>query len=209
MKSKMSRSKKSYNFEHDITRAFLHMVLGISMLVLLNAHIINGFQIFILIILFGIVSLIYKRHKIPIISFFFENYERPEVLKTFPGKGLITLLTGILLAYELYPFDIAAVSIIVISLLDPMSRVFGMSFGRTINILDPKKKKYIEGHIVGGIASFLVSMIFVSPIESFLAAIIGIISESVVVEMNGESIDDNILVPLAVGASLVVFRMYV
>jgi len=208
----MKRSKKKNNklnsLEYEITRAFLHMTLGILLLTFLSMRIINGFHIFILLILSGLISLIYKKYKLPVISFFFENYERPKVLKRFPGKGLVTLLIGILLAYKLYPFDIAMTTIVVVSLLDPISRSFGMMFGKTINILDPKKKKYIEGHIMGGVASFLVSMIYVNPIESLIAALVGIISESVIVQLNGESIDDNIVVPLAVGVSILLLRMY-
>ncbi len=198
--------------EREITRAFLHMAIGMSITSLFWFRMINGLHLFVLLIFSGIASLVYKKirpyYKIPIISFL-ERYERPRDLRNFPGKGFIMLLVGMLLAYKLFPFDIAMASMVVVSVLDPVSRAFGMTFGRTINFLDPKKRKYIEGHIMGMIASFFINMLFVSPLEAAISAVAGAVSESVIVQLNGEAIDDNIVVPLAVGTALLIFRMYV
>ena len=193
--------------KREFWRAVVHILVSISLIVLVELG-MTPFELFLILVAAIIASMIYKRVKIPIISIFVENLERPDVLKTFPGRGLVFLLTGMLLAYKLFPHDIAIVSMITLGLLDPLSKIFGMSFGRTLNVLDPKHKKYLEGHFVGGTATFLASLAFVNPVEALIAATVGAVSESVIVDLNGQALDDNVVIPLSVGSALVVARIF-
>ena len=193
--------------KRELWRAVVHVLISLSLIALVELG-MTPFELFLILIVAIITSMIYKRVKIPVISIFLENLERPDVLKTFPGRGLVFLLTGMLLAYKLFPHDIAMTSMITLGLLDPISKIFGMSFGRTLNILDPKHKKYLEGHLVGGTTTFLASLAFVNPIEAFIAAVVGAVSESVIVDLNGQALDDNIVIPLSVGSALVVARIF-
>ena len=193
--------------KREFWRAVVHVLISLSLIALVELG-MTPFELFLILIVAIITSMIYKRVKIPVISIFLENLERPDVLKTFPGRGLVFLLTGMLLAYKLFPHDIAMTSMITLGLLDPISKIFGMSFGRTLNILDPKHKKYLEGHLVGGTTTFLASLAFVNPIEAFIAAVVGAVSESVIIDLNGQALDDNIVIPLSVGSALVVARIF-
>lgn len=193
--------------KREFWRAVVHILLSLSLIALVEFG-MTPFELFLILIIAISTSMIYKRIKIPILSIFVENLERPDILKTFPGRGLVFLLTGMLLAYKLFPHDIAMVSMIALGILDPLSKIFGMSFGRTLNILDPKHKKYLEGHFIGGTATFLASLTLVNPIEALIAAVVGALSESVIVDLNGQALDDNVVIPLSVGSVLIIARIF-
>ncbi len=193
--------------KREFWRAAVHILLSLSLIALVEFG-MTPFELFLILIIAISTSMIYKRIKIPILSIFVENLERPDILKTFPGRGLVFLLTGMLLAYKLFPHDIAMVSMIALGILDPLSKIFGMSFGRTLNILDPKHKKYLEGHFIGGTATFLASLTLVNPIEALIAAVVGALSESVIVDLNGQALDDNVVIPLSVGSVLIIARIF-
>ncbi len=194
--------------EKEITRAFIHIAVSMSALTLIKAG-MTPLQLFFVLLISISISMIHKYLDVPFLSFFLEKYGRSDEIKKFPGKGFITLLTGILLAYKIFPLDVAMVSISILGFLDPVSKIFGLKFGNTLNILDPKKKKYVEGHVVGGIASFLFSLMFVTPAEALVATLVGIVSESIIIDINGKSVDDNIVIPLATGSAILLMRVLI
>lgn len=185
----------------EIGRQMFHLLVGVFIAGLLYFDVINSIGLLVLLGIAIILALIYRKWKIPVISWFVNRFERPENIKGFPAKGAIFFLIGILLSVKLFTKDIALASIMIVSLGDSVSHIFGRKFGKTKNPIGSERKK-LEGTIAGIIAGFVGALVFVSLLEAFLASFI-----AMTVEAFDLPIDDNLLVPLTAGTVIVLMRM--
>ena len=184
----------------EISRKIVHMLIGITSLLLLINNIITPLIIFIILIIGTFCSLLSLKYRIPIISFFLDNFERPEEKTKLPGKGIILAVVGSLLALQLFERNIALASITILTFADPISHLIGKLFGKTKSFLD--KKKNIEGHIAGAIISSLFAMFFVHPILAFSGALVAMLFEAIIIEIQKVQLDDNLIIPLAAGTTM-------
>jgi len=186
----------------EIKRQIFHIYLGLMLMLLIHRNILNSFYI-LLIILFGaIISLISTKIDIPVISWFLDNFERPEYRKKFPGKGTIFFFIGVYIVTRLFQKDIALAAIMILTLGDSISHLVGKYFGKTKTKLSGKK--LLEGTIAGIIMGFIGAILFVPYLEAFLASLIAMLFEAVEIKYL-RIIDDNIIVPVV--AALVIFLM--
>ena len=146
----------------ELKRKIAHILFGIIGLLLLTYNIFNSLILFIFLIIGIFASLLSMRFKIPVISFFLDNFERTKDKIELPGRGIIFAFAGAILALQLFEKNIALASITILIFADPISHLFGKYFGKTKSLLDNKKN--IEGHITGAlIRSIFGEKIFETP----------------------------------------------
>ena len=184
----------------ELGRKIVHMLIGIVALLLLINNIVTPFIIFIILITGTLCSLISLKYRIPILSFFLDNFERPEEKSKLPGRGIIFAVVGSLLALQLFERNIALASITILTFADPISHLIGKLFGKTKSFLD--KRKNIEGHIAGAIISALFAMFFVHPALAFVGALVAMLFEAIIIEIQKVKLDDNLIIPLSAGTAM-------
>ncbi len=111
----------------------------------------------------------------------------------FKGKGLITVIIGALLTGLLFP-GFVSVALFILAFGDGLSTITGVYFGKK-NLL--WSDKTIIGSLTFFIVSFVISMLFVPLTDALVISIFSSALESI--DYDSLLVDDNIIVPLAVG----------
>ena len=189
-------------------RQIMHLAIGLATVLLVYYEILQPLTLFLLIVAGVLTSIVSKRVRLPFFSFFLDHFEREEVRKTFPGKGMIFFFMGVLLVIKLFSKDIALASIMVLSLGDSVSHLFGERFGKTKNIFNGKSRKLLEGTIAGALAGGIGAVLFVPFPEAFLGSLGAMIAEVIKIDLNEHTLDDNLIVPLAAGTIMLLVRLY-
>lgn len=189
----------------EVKRQILHILIGIIILFSIIFNIITPLWMFILLALSGFLAVLSLKYKIPFVNFLLRNFERNN--PDLPGKGFIMFLVGILLAWRLFPENIALASIVILTFADPISHFIGESFGRTKSFLD--KKKNIEGHLAGIIISSLLAMFFVSPLLALTGSLAAMLFESIIIEIQKIRLDDNLIIPLVAGTAMMLMSLII
>jgi len=184
----------------ELKRKILHILIGITTLLLLIYNIITPLIIFIILIIGIFLSFLSLKFKIPLISWFLDNFEREKDKTALPGRGIIFAVTGSLLVLRLFSENIALASIIILTLADPISYLVGKIFGKTKSLLNPRKN--IEGNIAGALISGLFAMFFVPFYLAFSASLTAMIFELLVIKIKNIQLDDNLIIPLAAGTAM-------
>jgi diacylglycerol kinase (CTP) len=165
--------------------------------------------VFLGIVIGVLASIIYKRcPNLPGFSWCLNRFEREEMRKSFPGRGLIFYFAGVLLVMQLFPKDIALASIMILACGDSVSHVIGERFGHIQNIFNGKSKKLFEGTIAGAIAGLIGAVLFVPFTEALVGSFVAMIAEVIELDLNGKPLDDNLIVPLAAGTTIFILRTY-
>lgn len=189
----------------ELKRKIAHVLFGIVGLILLMYHLVDPLIIFIILIIGSLASLLSLRIKIPILSWFLGQFEREKEMREFPGRGIIFAVAGSLLALRLFPENIALASIAILTFADPLSYVVGKTLGKTRSFFD--KRKNIEGHIAGALVSSLFAMFFVPFYLAFSGAVIAMLFESIIIEIQKVEIDDNLIIPLVAGTTMLLLQL--
>ncbi|MBR9691712.1 hypothetical protein GOV06_02905 [Candidatus Woesearchaeota archaeon] len=187
----------------EIRRQLFHLVNGLIVVGLIYFDIFN--EIFAIVLLLGylIISLAMKKYRIPVFYSLFEYLDRPKDFKKLPGKGGLFYIIGIVLAFFLFPKDIAMASIIILALGDSLAPVFGQ-YGSIENWWN--KKKYVEGSIGGGVIAFIGALLFVGLPEAGFGAAAAMFAEGIDLKLGVNRLDDNIIMPLVAGAVMLAVR---
>ncbi len=184
-------------------RKILHLVLGLMVAVLVYYGFLGPVELVILIATGVIISAVSVKHKLPVISWFLDKFERADEKKNFPGKGTVYFCIGALLCVLLFEKSVSAASITVLALGDSVAPLIGQ-FGR---IRHPfSDAKFLEGTIAGIIAASIGASFFVSPAEAFAASALGMVAEGINISIFNEKVDDNLIVPLVAGAVIAAMR---
>jgi len=182
----------------EIRRKILHVLIGTLLLGLIAMKLITPLAMFLVIIFGAVMSVVSKKYRVPLLSWFLDNFDREKDRRQFPGRGVISLFVGVLLAWKLFDAPIAYASIMVLILGDSVSHLVGTHFGRIKNPLNGSKS--LEGNLIGGLAGFIGAMLFVEPWTAAIGSFGAMLIEAIQIRMNENLIDDNIIVPLAAGA---------
>ena len=192
----------------EIKRQVFHLFLGLALAGLYYIDILTPLAVFLGIICGGLISFISKRIDIPLVSTFLDHFERKEMRRKFPGKGMIFYFVGVLLVMQLFEKDIALASIMILAFGDSVSHMFGAQFGKMRNIISGDKRKLLEGTFAGTIAGALGAAMFVPLPEAVFASFAAMIFEVFKIDFNDMTLDDNIVVPLIAGTVMFLVRMY-
>ncbi len=183
----------------DLKRKLLHMFLGTIGLLILIYNLATSFMIFMVLIVGILISLISTKYRIPGIAWCLDNFERKQENK-LPGRAVIFAFAGTLLVLQLFPRNIALASVSILIFADPISHLVGKVLGKTNHFFD--KTKNIEGHIAGILFSSIIAMFFVSPGLAISGAIMAMLFESIVIEIQKIPLDDNLIIPLVAGTTM-------
>lgn len=189
------------NFE--LRRQAFHIFLGISLLLLLYFKIFTAWHILIILCIGAVISFISLKYRIPVITSLLELFERKGA---HPGRGALCFFVGVLLAIELFPEDIAYAAIIILTLGDSVSHYIGRFHGKWRHPFSDIK--LIEGSIAGWIAGAAGALLFVPYPEAIVAAFFAMAAEATEIEFHHRIVDDNILIPLVAGVTIVLMRMW-
>jgi diacylglycerol kinase (CTP) len=184
----------------ELKRKILHILVGMTALLLLIYNIITPLIIFIILTIGIFVSLLSLRIKIPIISWFLDNFERNKDKNRLPGRGIIFAVAGSLLALQLFERNIALASIMILTFSDSTSLLIGKYFGKTKSVLNQNKN--IEGTIAGILISSIFACFFVPFYLAFVGSLIVGIFELLTIRIQNIKIDDNLIIPLAAGTAM-------
>jgi len=186
----------------EVRRKFFHIISGVVLIILLRIPKITKLDLVILLAIGIIISLLSKRYKLPIVSWFLSHLDRKK--EKLPGKGGITFLLGCIIVLYLFPLDTALVSIAVLSLGDGTATIMG-KLGKIKTELS--KKKTLEGSIYGILAGTLAAYTIVPLKEAFLTTFIAMLIEAT--DFKIKWLDDNITVPLSAAIVLTLLRLII
>ncbi len=180
----------------ETARQLFHIGIGlaaIALLLLFGRGVMIALVFFILI---GGMLLVNQRklgRRIALIEWFEERFERPDA--PLPGWGSACYAAGVLIALTFLSgvSQVAAV-VFVLAIGDGVSTIIGEKFGKMKISYNPKKT--VEGSLAC-FASSLLAYAFIGP-AALPLAIIATLAES------APFIDDNILVPIACTALLLI-----
>ena len=187
----------------EIKRAILHVLIG-AVIILASMETRIVWFLFFLLIAGLLISLLSLKYRLPLISWFLENFERPNYIKTFPGKGILFLVAGCLLSLKLFPNDIALASIAIVSLGDPVSHLISGNFKSNL-----VKRKNILGILAGIMISGIAASFFVALPFALIASAFAMAAEVLIIKLGEDPVDDNIIMPIVAGTVLYLLSVYV
>ncbi len=195
--------------KQETARQIMHIIVGLATVALIYWEILSPLAIFLLIIVGSLLSILSKRMWLPFFSFFLKHFEREDIRKRFPGKGLIFFFVGVLLVVQLFEKDIALAAIMVLTIGDSISHLIGEKYGVIKNIFNGHSKKLLEGTLAGALTGFVGALIFVPVPVAFLGSAAAMIAEVIKIDLNEKTLDDNLIVPLIAGTVMYLVSGYV
>lgn len=186
----------------EFRRQLFHIFFGLIMIFLYYIDVLNWIVLAVVLVgCYGLYFLL-KKGYFPHIKGILHYFDRED--QFMPAWGAFTFVKGFLVACLLFPKDIALSAMIILTFGDGFSTLVGVHFGR--HKLPWDKKKSYEGFLAGLLTSFLGALLFVSPLLAFFASFVGMIVESV--KKPHVIFDDNMLIPLCVGAFMLLFTVF-
>jgi dolichol kinase len=177
--------------------------MGLAILwIALNFSDYARWLLFLLLVSGIILSLLSLRFELPFIYFMLKKFEKPRYIRRFPGKGTLFFIAGCLLVLKLFPYGIALASIAILTFADPVATLSGLLIGKKNHRKPFNTLKKIEGTILGIAAGFLAALFFVSYIKALIAASVAMLAEALTLQLGGDDVDDNLLVPLVAATTL-------
>lgn len=179
---------------NEFWRKTVHMVFGLlitlliwtvpkeTALMVLGAGLLGGLWF---------IDLVMRGFRVPIISDLVDHLERPDA---YPGMGAFFFVFSSLVTLILFPSDITAIGVLVLSVLDGMATLLGLRFGKTRII----NHKSVEGSGGAIFCTFLVLLFLMNPVQSAVIAFVAGIVELV------SPVDDNLLIPPVVAVLLII-----
>ncbi len=189
----------------ELRRQTAHLLIGTVIVFLLKLQLINAQILFAITVVGGILVIIARKIRLPIIHTLLEYFERPHHMARFPGRGSFFLILGAALTTYIFEKDIAMAAIMIMAVGDSVTNIVGRHFGKIKNPFN--SKKHLEGTGVAIIASTLAAFYFVPFWAAFIASTISMAIESIDLGWKRfeVEIDDNIIIPLVAGVVMMIF----
>ena len=180
-------------FEKETRRALFHIALSFMLvsfhyfvnealaILLYTATIIVGF----------VLSLISKKHDVPLLSHFIRCFDNKDA--DFPGKGAFFYLIAATLSLIIFTPNVAYASIIFLGVADGTAKLVG----RNGKFKYHYSSKTIEGSVAGACAGIAITaFFFIPPLIAVIAGILTMVIESF---DHPSFLDDNLVTPLVFG----------
>ncbi len=193
---------KSYHYNDlNYGRKILHISIGLGLFYLIYKGFLTPYMLFWLLILSGAISFIQKYYNLPIITFLIKRFGKPSE-KRFPGKGFILMLMGMLITLKLFPIQIAYAAIIIQIFGDPLTHLLSLMFPKPR--FKVKKTKTIFGVLLAiAITTYLASF-FINWIFALTGVVVSLIFELFEIKIEDQVLDDNIMIPIVAGTSMLI-----
>ncbi len=180
----------------ELRRKLFHVVLGTVFIMVLSAFSDLMYGALVLFLMGFSLSVYHSRRPVRAVGSILVHFDREG--DQLPGMGIITFFLGALLAWMIFPLEIAIVGVAVMTYGDPMASVIGMTFGS--HPCPYNKKKTFEGTAAFIIASSLALL----PIAGAPIAITGSLGGAIIESLRhpkGSLINDNVTIPLGASAA--------
>lgn len=194
----------------EARRQIFHVLFGIVLALLIYFEFID-FAILLGVAVAGLLlSIISRKHKIPILTWFLKQFDREKDITRFPGKGALFYIFGVLIVYGLFITqpdgkNIVAASIMILALGDAAPH-FVAHLGR---IKHPfSDVKYVEASVFGAMLAFLGAVFFVRPLEALIASVVAMFIEGIDLKI-GLELDDNLVIPVVAATTIWILRMLI
>ncbi len=194
----------------EFRRKLLHITSGILAVIALKYWGLGIFFFMLLLVVGLLVSVISSRHRLPLIGWFLDTFDRPG--GPLPGWGSITYVISVILLLGFFgKGDITYASIMILALGDSVSSMVGMRLEKSTRLWKTRHPlsadKLLEGTLFGFVAASLGAMLFVSISEAVVASAVAMTVETIEFRVRKHPVDDNVLVPLSAALALFLFRM--
>lgn len=177
----------------ELRRQVFHAVFGLILAFLIKWAVIPIW--FLLLVSLGglFISVLSLKFRLPLVSYFLKRFERPRLLKRFPGRGAFFFVFSAWLTFVLFDFYIALSAVLILALMDSTAHIVGKYWGKIPNPLN--RKKHLEGFFIGYLAGVFGALFFMPFQVALFGAFIGSFIEIFDVRLSKYKIDDNLLVP--------------
>jgi phytol kinase len=132
-----------------------------------------------------LIDLSLKRKRVPLLGILLQHLERKGA---FPGQGALFFAIGALFVLVLFPSTVAAIAVGVLAVLDSVTALAGMRFGRH-RIANGKS---LEGFLAGFLVTAILLLGVVPPGAAIVIALVAGLVELV------SPVDDNLIIPVFV-----------
>ena len=171
---------------HETLRKLIHLVFGLGIAAMvLTVDRMLAIQILVAGLFCGIilVELILKGYHVPLFSRLVATLDRSDPL---PGRGAFYFAVSALTCVVIFPVEIAVPAIVTISVLDCVTTLVGVRFGRT--------RIYNGKSLEGTLAGIAVTAVALLPFLSLPGTIV-VAATAGVIELLSP-VDDNLVVPV-------------
>jgi len=176
----------------ELFRKLVHLIFGLliaGMVLVAGQTVATAILTGGLLIGIVLVDLILRGYRLPLFSHLLAHFDRGDRL---PGKGALTFAVSALACVVLFPLAISVPAIVTLAVLDSVTTIVGLRFGRH-RIYNGKSW---EGTLAGIAATAVILLHFVSPAGAAAVAILAGVIELV------SPVDDNLVIPVAVSLLL-------
>lgn len=193
----------------EIKRKIVHILFCLFFFIMIYFDLVTGWDLLLILLLGIMLSVASRSFEIPIISKFLDAFEREKYRKTFPGKGLIFMVFGILATFQLFKKDLTLAAILMMMTIDPITSILGKYFKLNhFPLKETKNHKILLANLFAWAVGSLVACFVLNPIEAIIGALGGTVTEYFEFEVNKDDVDDNLTVPLATATSIIIFRKF-
>jgi dolichol kinase len=171
---------------HESLRQIVHLTFGLGIagfVLLFDRDLVLSVLVLALFVGFILSDAISRGYTIPVISQIIAGLERRDAV---PGKGALFFALGALFCIAFFAKEIVFVGLVALSLLDSITTLVGLRFGRT-RIYNNKS---LEGTLAGFVVTATALCFLVPPGIALMTAAAVAIAELV------SLVDDNLVVPL-------------
>ncbi|MDD3856456.1 MAG: phosphatidate cytidylyltransferase [Methanoculleus sp.] len=171
---------------HESLRQIVHLTFGLGIagfILLFDRDIVLSVLMLALFVGFILSDAISRGYTIPVVSSIIAGLERRDAV---PGKGALFFALGALFCIAFFAKEIAFVGLVALSLLDSVTTLAGLRFGRT-RIYNNKS---LEGTLAGFVVTAAVLCFLAPPGIALATAAAAAIAELV------SPVDDNLVVPV-------------
>jgi dolichol kinase len=188
----------------ELKRQAFHLIAGLAAAFAIAYGILEWKWFAILFIAGIILSLASTKAKLPVISWFLDNFERKDA--AFPGKGALFMVLSAAIVAAFFDKSAAAASIAILAAGDSVSHVSGKMLGKTKHPFN--KNKLIEGTLAGFLAASAAALIFVPLQYAVMASAIAMLIEGFEIKLGKTLVDDNLIIPIAAAITIYVLRLW-
>lgn len=176
----------------ELRRQIFHFALGPVIILLFKLGLLSLTSLFIILIAGSVFAVIASRWKVPGITWFLANFDRPD--SGFPGEGAVFYVLGCFIVLGIFPDNIAMGAIMVLAAGDSLATLIGRSIGRR-----KLREKTVEGFMAGTAAAFLGALLFVDVALAFFGSLGAMLFEAIELKVFRKKLDDNLFIPVIAG----------
>jgi len=190
----------------NIRRKIFHLIYGLVLALLIHYQVITPFQLGTITLAFGGYVLLSRYKKLTKISNLVSYFERNPKTK-YLGLGPLFFLVSSLATTLVFPNPIAVAAILNLAIGDSINALLG-HFWHQPNIWQkvagkptPKKKR-ISAAVAAAIATVIITLYYVTPVQAVVGAVATFILEFSAPRIGNKELDDNLLIPTISGLAM-------